>query len=73
MKKYLNKSGKSGVRFYETGKDYIKILFVKESKSYLYNYVKPGKTHVEKMKKLAEEGLGLSTYISQHVKENYFS
>ena len=70
---YLNKSGKSGVCFFETGKDFIKVWFEKEKSPYLYNYRKPGKKHIEKMKLFAKKGLGLSTYISQHVKENYFS
>lgn len=46
MKKYLNKSGNSGVRYYEIGKDYIKVLFVQSDKFYIYNYIKPGKEHV---------------------------
>jgi hypothetical protein len=72
MKKYLNRSGKSGVKYYEIGKDYIKVWFIHADKSYLYNYIKPGKEHVKKMKTLAMAGKGLSTYISQHVGENYF-
>lgn len=72
MKKYLNRSGNSGVTYYEIGKDYIKVLFIDMDKTYLYNYIKPGKVHVEKMKKLAVKGLGLSTYISRYVKENYY-
>jgi hypothetical protein len=70
MKKYLNKSEKSGIEYYVIGSNYIKVWFC-TGKSYLYNYIKPGKEHVEKMKMLALEGIGLSTYISQHVGDNY--
>ena len=72
MKKYLNISGNSGVNYYQIGKDYIRIWFIQTDKSYLYNYTKPGKEHVENMKAMALAGKGLSTYISQQVGENYF-
>jgi len=66
MPLYKNLSGISGIKAYELGDDYIIVAFHKES-IYLYDYEKPGKQHVEKMKKLAEKGLGLNTYISQEV------
>jgi hypothetical protein len=73
MKPYLNKSGKSGVMSYETGKYFIAIIFNGEPSTYIYNYKLTGKKHVEKMKQLAAQGLGLSTYISQHpdVRDNF--
>lgn len=71
MERYRNINGGSGVLAYETGKDFIKICF-RGDEIYLYNYAKPGKEHVEEMKALAEKGIGLSTYISQNVRENYF-
>jgi hypothetical protein len=67
---YKNLSHKSGVAAYQIRKDAILIRFISDG-TYLYNYERPGKKHVEKMKKLAEAGEGLSTYISQHVRENY--
>jgi hypothetical protein len=38
---------------------------------YVYDHVIPGAIHVERMKGLADEGRGLSTYISQHVRDRY--
>ncbi len=38
---------------------------------YVYNSVSPGVVHLMAMKKLAVEGKGLSTYISQYVGKNY--
>ena len=38
---------------------------------YLYDHKKPGAADVKEMKTLAKTGAGLSTYISQHVRENY--
>ncbi|HVD96947.1 MAG TPA: hypothetical protein VNB90_02005 [Cytophagaceae bacterium] len=72
MKKYPNRSGVSGVRGYETGKDYIRVWFQYALKPYVYNYEKPGKEKVERMKKLAASGEGLSTFISRYVKDEYY-
>jgi len=70
MKKYLNKSRNSGVARYQTGSTYIDIEFI-DGSTYRYSYNKPGKEHVELMKKLAAAGAGLSTYINKHVRDNY--
>jgi hypothetical protein len=70
MKKYSNNSGKSGVLAYETGADWIKVKFI-EGGIYRYSHQQAGRHHVEQMKILAEKGRGLSTYISQHVKDRY--
>lgn len=67
---YQNLSGQSGVESYDIGDDYIKILF-QGGETYLYSYDHPGKEHVEHMKELAAQGQGLSTYIAQHVKDEY--
>jgi len=71
MKTYKNLSGKSGVVAYEIGKTFIKIKFEGESGIYIYDYKRPGKKEVEKMKELAQKGSGLSTYISQDVGTNF--
>lgn len=63
-------TGDSGVVSYDLGADSITLQF-KNSAVYLYNYEKPGKEHVERMKQLAIAGSGLSTYVSQHVKNAY--
>jgi hypothetical protein len=72
MKSYKNLSGNSGVTAFGIGKNYIDIKF-KDDFIYRYNEIKPGKHSIEIMKKLADKGEGLSTFISQHVKDNYFS
>lgn len=70
MSTYKNLSGSSGVSSYEIGDDYIEVTF-KGNSVYLYNYYKPGKLHVDKMKTLAQAGSGLNSYIGLYVKKNY--
>ena len=70
MKNYANLSNDSGVLAYEYGKDWIRVLFLGHE-PYHYSYRSAGKHHVETMKNLADSGKGLSTYISQHVKDQY--
>jgi len=70
MKRYLDKTGSSGVIAYEIQKDGILVRF-RNGGTYLYNQQRPGKQQVAQMKKLAEQGAGLSTYISVHVREQY--
>jgi hypothetical protein len=72
MEKYKNKSGNSGVTHYEIGNDFIKIKFENNPEIYTYNYQIPGSSAVEKMKALAKDGEGLSTFITQEVKDDYF-
>jgi hypothetical protein len=70
MTLYKNRAGDSGVTAYETGKDFIVIKFI-DGTNYLYTNAATGESHIEQMKKLAAQGKGLSTYISQHVKDRY--
>lgn len=70
MQQYRNISGDSGVLAYEPGKDYIKIKFL-GGEVYLYTNAATGASHIAQMKQLAAKGKGLSTYISQHVKDRY--
>ncbi|MFN2439658.1 MAG: hypothetical protein ABR503_10705 [Chitinophagaceae bacterium] len=72
MKKYKNISGSSGIVAYEIGATWIKVKFIPGT-VYKYSYSKPGKKHVEEMKKLAKEGRELATYISKYVREAYES
>lgn len=67
---YANRSGNSGITFYEIGPSFIRIWF-KDGEGYEYDNVKPGPDHVEAMKQLAEQGQGLATYINRYVRENY--
>lgn len=73
MQKYANLHGNSGIDSYSSLPTSIKVKFVRGSKVYVYNHVKPGSVHVSKMKELAVAGRGLATYISQNVQKNYAS
>lgn len=66
---YKNISGVSGVHFFAVGPSFIRVWF--KGGGYEYDHVKPGAHHVAAMKRLAEEGRGLATYINQHVRTNF--
>ncbi len=70
MKRYRNLEGHSGVTGYEINDDSITVQFNHDA-VYLYTYASAGKRSIEQMKKLAAAGKGLSTYISQTVKEKF--
>ena len=70
MKRYRNLNGNSGVVAYEIADDAIKVRF-NDGITYLYTYDSSGRRAIEKMKTLAQDGQGLSTFISQHVREAY--
>lgn len=72
MERYKNLAGNSGVVAYEIGSDFIKVEF-RGGSIYLYNYHSAGKENIERMKELAMAGKGLSTFISQVVREKYAS
>ncbi|HEY4218738.1 MAG TPA: hypothetical protein VGM67_16465 [Gemmatimonadaceae bacterium] len=58
--------------FFDDGPDFIKIQFgATDDVVYVYDHVIPGATDVARMKALAVAGRGLSTYISQHVRDRY--
>lgn len=72
MYKYQNLTGRSNVQSYEISDDSIHVVFKSGAmRNYLYNYIRPGKAVVDKMKKLAEQGFGLNSYISLSVKANF--
>ena len=68
MIKYKNLSGNSGITHYRTAEDQIHVKFKGRDAIYVYSDKVTGKSHVKKMKTLAEKGVGLGTYISQHPK-----
>lgn len=70
MQRYPNLSGDSGVTAYEIGVDHIIVQF-RGGRSYRYSHARAGRQHVDRMKELAMAGRGLSTYISQHVHDDY--
>lgn len=70
MRPYRNLSGDSGVRAYATGPDFIDVRFA-SGEVYRYDYASTGRAAVERMKRLAADGRGLSTYIAKNVRERY--
>ena len=70
MEKYKNLSGDSGVSAYEIGEDSLIVEFTNGS-VYVYDYGSAGRSNIEEMKILARTGRGLSTFISQQVKNKY--
>lgn len=72
MQRYANRSGGSGVVAYATGPRGIAVQFV-DGSVYVYDLQRPGAKAVADMKRLARAGQGLSTYISQSVRDNYAS
>jgi hypothetical protein len=70
MERYAARSGNAGVRSFEVRGKAIVVEF-NDGRRYLYNALRPGVRHVKEMVRLAHAGLGLTTYINQHVRENY--
>ncbi len=70
MEQYQNLAGNSGVATYESGLDFIRVQFT-NGETYLYTYDSAGADAVERMKTLAEQGRGLSTFISRTVKSAF--
>ena len=70
MKNYGNLYGNSSIIEYDAGKDYISVKF-RDGRVYTYSYSKAGSYHVENMKKLAEQGYGLNSYIMKNVRNKY--
>ncbi len=64
MIKYNNYSGMSSVDWYEIGDDFIRVKFFDKEHIYTYSYEgKAGQTHVEELKRRAQSGNGLHSYI----------
>ncbi len=70
MHRYRNQSGESGVTAYDIGKDSVTIQFTGGDR-YLYTERSAGAENIAKMRELAEGGRGLSTFISQHIRQRY--
>jgi hypothetical protein len=70
MRPYRNLSGHSGVTAYEIGRDSITLCFV-DGATYRYTVRSAGAAHIAAMKTLAAAGRGLSTFVSQHVRDRY--
>ncbi|MEO6849887.1 MAG: hypothetical protein ABI203_01895 [Mucilaginibacter sp.] len=72
MLKYGNDDHATGVVAYYTASDSIIVKF-REKGYYKYTTKSAGTTAIRKMKALAKQGRGLSTYISQHIHDKYES
>ncbi|MBO6881879.1 hypothetical protein [Winogradskyella sp.] len=70
MARYRNLGGDSGVYSYEIGNNSIIVTFSTNA-SYEYTYESAGARHIENMKRLAQQGHGLNSYINKHVKKGY--
>ena len=70
MHRYKNISGESGVVAYDIGRRSITVEF-NSGDRYLYTDDSAGADHITEMQRLATLGSGLSTYISQIVRERY--
>lgn len=70
MRTYQNISGRSGVKAFAIADKFIIVLF-NNDKAYHYSYAVSGISSVEQMKALALSGLGLNTFINQHVRKHY--
>jgi hypothetical protein len=70
MKRYRNLDGKSGVTAYECGDGFIRVRFV-NGDVYEYTDEATGSGHVANMQQLARAGLGLATYVSRFVHDDY--
>lgn len=67
---YRNLGGNSSVRAYEILPTSIRVQF-NDGRWYSYSYSRAGKIHVENMKNLANNGIGLCSYIQRQVKYLY--
>jgi hypothetical protein len=70
LQKYTDASHDSGVSAYALGPDFIDVEFRHDGR-YRYDHRRPGRAHVQAMKRLAVRGQGLATYINRHVRDNY--
>ncbi len=72
MQIYSNLGGSSNVNSYEIGIDFIRVRF-RDSSIYKYTNSSAGENHVSEMKKLAQCGQGLNSYIMLNCKKGYES
>ena len=72
MHKYGDDDHDTGVVAYDTASDSITVKF-REKGYYKYTVKSAGTTAIRKMKVLAKQGKGLSTFISQHIRDKYES
>jgi hypothetical protein len=69
MQRYKNRSGESGVVAYDIGVGSITVQF--SGDRYLYTEDSAGPANIAQMQRLAQTGRGLSTFISQTIRNRY--
>lgn len=70
MEKYKNLSRDSSVYAYEIGMNYIDVQF-NDGSIYRYSYKSAGSSNVEQMKRYAQVGDGLGSFIQRKVRKLY--
>ena len=70
MPLYQHTPPSSAILSYECGPDWIDVRFTSGAR-YKYTVASAGLHNIEEMQRLAEQGRGLSAYISQHTHDCY--
>jgi len=70
MRRYSNFGGNSNIESYTYGADYITVQF-STGRPYTYTHQSAGHGNVEHMKRLADSGSGLNSFIMRNVKNCY--
>lgn len=68
---YGNRHGNSGVLAYAIERDAVHVVFVGKRNRYVYTSASTGPDRLERMKRLASEGKGLSSFVSRQVRGGY--
>ena len=71
MEKYLNRSGNSPISHYQINPDNIIVWFKGNPKAYTYPEHLTGSNHLAQLKYYAQNGKGLSAYITQNVRDKF--
>lgn len=70
MQAYKDRNHESGIRAFELGADSITVQF-KDNSTYIYTSQLAGAAHLQAMKRLAENGAGLNSYINRNLSKKY--
>ncbi len=70
MQRYANFGGNSSIAGYEIEPTHIRVMF-NNGDLYSYSYASAGISNVEQMKKLAQSGHGLNSFIMRNVRNSY--
>jgi len=74
VQNYKNLDGDSGVVRYDYGSDWIEVEFQSGStRLYRYTNTSAGSANIDEMKRLADLGDGLNSFIMHNVKNRYVS